>query len=194
MIWNESDAEGKESAWERVLKKLRGLIRNSEERGDETSMVIIDSQSVQNTESAEERGKDPNKKKAGIKRHIGVDILGLPHAVYVTAANVNDRAGAKEMIERNFAALIKVKKFLSGGGCEGGDFARGIKEIHGADVEAVKRCDLSGFHVIPKRRAVERSFARLDKYRRMRRNCERKLSASLQVIPASFVAVLINRF
>jgi len=125
------------------------LIRESEGRRGETSMVIIDSQSVQNTESAEERGNDPHKKKVGIKRHIGVDTEGLPHALYVTTANVNDRVGAIELIEWNFANLTKVKKFLFDGGYDGAPFAAAVKEIHGADVEVVKRGDLPGFHVMP---------------------------------------------
>jgi hypothetical protein len=52
-------------------------------------MIIIDSQSVRNTDSAREKGYDGNKKISGIKRHIGVDSQGLPHCIHITTANIN---------------------------------------------------------------------------------------------------------
>lgn len=38
-------------------------------------------------------------KKSGIKLHIGVDVLGLPHAIMLTAANATDRNGAIDMVD-----------------------------------------------------------------------------------------------
>ena len=37
-------------------------------------------------------------KKSGIKLHIGVDILGLPHTMLIITANVTDRDGAIAML------------------------------------------------------------------------------------------------
>jgi len=45
---------------------------------------------VKNTNSAEQKGYDAGKKVSGIKRHIAVDMLGLPHAIEVTTAEVID--------------------------------------------------------------------------------------------------------
>ena len=67
--------------------------RQEQDRNDYPTLVIIDSQSVKNTDCAENKGYDRGKKISGIKRHIGVDILGLPHAIYITTANINDRQG-----------------------------------------------------------------------------------------------------
>ena len=55
-------------------------------------MLIVDAQSVRNTDTAEHKGYDGGKRVSGIKRHIGVDTNGLPHAIHVTTANVTDRA------------------------------------------------------------------------------------------------------
>ena len=44
------------------------------------------------------KGNDAGKKVSGIKRHITVDTKGLPHAIYITAADVTDRQGALKMI------------------------------------------------------------------------------------------------
>ena len=65
-----------------------------------TTFIIVDAQSVKNTDSAEEKGYDAGKKVSGIKRHIAVDTQGLPHAVAVTTADVADRNGALAAIDR----------------------------------------------------------------------------------------------
>ena len=66
--------------------------RENNSREPKTTMVIVDSKSVQNAATAEEKGCNVGKK-SGIKLHIGVDILGLPHAIMLTTAKVTDRKG-----------------------------------------------------------------------------------------------------
>ncbi|GHU80981.1 hypothetical protein FACS1894191_7350 [Clostridia bacterium] len=81
------------------------LWRIDDGRRESTSFCIIDAQSVQNADTAEEKGYDAGKKVSGIKRHIAVDTNGLPHAIHVTTANISDKAGARAMIEGNKASL-----------------------------------------------------------------------------------------
>ncbi len=38
--------------------------------------------------TAEEKGYDAGKNISGIKRHIAVDTQGLPHAIYITTAEI----------------------------------------------------------------------------------------------------------
>ena len=148
---------------------------------------------MRNTDTAWFKGYDAGKKVSGIKRHIAVDTQGLPHMLYVTTANVTDRAGALQGIELNKKSLSKVKNVLVDGGYTGEPFAEGIKEILGATVEVVKRSELHTFAVIPKRWVVERTFAWLDKCRRLWRNCERNLSTSLQMAVLAYVVLLLKR-
>ena len=155
---------------------------------------IGDAQSVQNADTATEKGYDAGKKTSGIKRHIVVDTQGLPHAISVTTADVTDRNGMLELIKLNVEKLSDVEKFLLGGGYSGENFARSIKEFHGADVEIAKRNELHKFVVLPKRWVVERAFGWLDKARRLWKNCERKIHNSLQMVIFAFVSVLIRRF
>ena len=82
------------SALERALKKSVGEARTRLGRNAQTSFVIVDAQSVKNTDTAEEKGYDAGKKVSGIKRHIAVDTQGLPHAAAVTTVDVTDRDGA----------------------------------------------------------------------------------------------------
>ena len=163
-------------------------------RNDKTSFGIIDSKSVKNADTAEQKGYDAGKKVSGIKIHITVDILGLPHAIHVTCANVTDRTGALEMISLNLDNLSAVENFLVDGGYSEKNFAGSVKDIHGATVEVIKKSDLPEFTVIPKRWIVERTFAWLEKNRRLWKNCERKLHTSLQMTVLALLAFILRRF
>ena len=93
-----------------------GLIRIEDGRKETTSFCIIDAQSVKNTDTAENKGYDAGKKVSGIKRHIAVDTQGLPHAIYVTTANVTDRDGAILMFDNAKDNLVTVENVLTDGG------------------------------------------------------------------------------
>jgi len=176
------------------LKKLVSLVREQDLRSSETSFCIVDAQSVQNASSAEEKGYDAGKKVSGIKRHIAVDTNGLPHALYITTANVTDRNGAVEMFRHYKDNLSKVKNVLVDGGYTGKPFADSVKDILGANVEVVKRNEFHTFAVLPKRWVVERSFSWLDKCRRLWKNSERLLSTSLHMLVFAFVAIFLKKF
>ena len=60
------------------------------------SMIIIDSKTIQNADTAKKKGYDGGKKTV-IKLHIAVDVLGNLYAATVTTANVGDREGAVKM-------------------------------------------------------------------------------------------------
>ena len=154
----------------------------------------MDAQSVKNTDTAQEKGYDAGKKVSGIKRHIAVDTQGLPHAISVTTANVNDRSGALLMFLLNDDGLSEVRNVLVDGAYTGARFEDLVFQILGAKVEVVKRNELHKFAVIPKRWIVERSFAWLEKCRRLWKNCERKLHTSEQFIVLAFLSLLLKRY
>jgi transposase len=158
-----------------------------------TSFLIVDAQSVKNTDSAEHKGYDAGKKVSGIKRHIAVDTQGLPHAIAVTTAEVTDRSGALQAMDRCRSNLDRVESVLVDGGYTGQPFADGVKERLKASVQVVKRNELHTFAVLPKRWVVERSFGWLEKCRRLWKNCERKLNTSLQFVHLAFLGLLLRR-
>ena len=133
----------------------------------------MDSQSVKNTDSAENKGYDSGKKVSGIKRHIAVDTQGLPHAIHVTTANVTDRAGALAMFDRRRANLSQVQNVLVDGGYTGKPFATAVQSLLGASVEVVKR----NLDFAAETWVVEQG--RLAKCRRLWKNCDRKPMLSL---------------
>ena len=104
---------------------------------------------------------------AGIKRDIVVDTQGLPHSITITTANISDRVGALLVFKKHIPALLNVKSILVDGGYTGDPFAESVKELFNATVQVAKRSELPTFKVIPQRWVVERSFALLDKSRRL---------------------------
>ena len=117
----------------------------------------MDSQSVKNVDTAQQKGYDAGKKVSGIKRHLTVDTQGLPHAIEVTTADVTDREGALWMFLLNTETLSAVAKLLVDSAYTGEPFAQRVEMILGAGVEVAKRSELHRFAVIPNRWVVERS-------------------------------------
>jgi transposase len=134
------------------------------------------------------------KKVSGVKIHVGVDTLGLPHAINVTTANVTDRTGAIQMYETFAPNLVNIVKVLCDGGYTGQPFADAIMKLIGAQVEVAKRNELHSFAVIPKRWVVERTFSWLEHFRRLWKNCERKIVNTLQITTLAFILVLLYRW
>ena len=170
-----------------------GVVRQSLGRNETTTFLIVDAQSVKNTDTAENKGFDGGKLVSGIKRHIGVDTNGLPHALDVTTADITDRKGALQAFDRHKDNLPDVENVLADGGYTGKPFADGVKQILAATVEIAKRNELHKFAVLPKRWVVERSFGWLEKSRRLWKNCERKLNTSRNMMALAFLALLLKR-
>ncbi|WP_333708774.1 IS5 family transposase [Malikia spinosa] len=193
-IWSEPREGG--SLLEQALKKNQvGAAREKLGRNACSAFLIIDAQSVKNTDPAALKGYDAGKKVSGIKRHIAVDTQGLPHAVAVTTAEVTDRKGALQALERSKFGLSRVQSLLADSGYMGQPFAQGVQDILGGHVtvQIAKRSELHTFKVIPKRWVVERSFAWLDKNRRLWKNCERLINTSLQFVHLAFLGLLLRR-
>jgi len=134
------------------------------------------------------------KKIAGIKIHLGVDTLGLPNGIHVTTADVSDRKGALEMLGRHAPKLGRVLKVLCDGGYTGAHFVGAVMALLNAEEEIAKRSALHTFEVIPKRWVVERSLGWLDHFRRLWKNCERKLHTVHQMVSLAFISVLLRRY
>lgn len=111
----------------------------------------------------------------------------------MTTAEVTDRKGALLALERCAKSLHAVQSILADGSYVGQPFAQAVVELLGAQVRIAKRSELHTFAVMPQRWVVERSFAWLEKCRRLWKNCERKLNTSLQFIHLAFLALLLKR-
>jgi putative transposase len=161
-----------------IVDALRAVIRLAAGRRAEPSAGIIDAQSV--AESAEgvvpaaTSGYDSHKNVNGRKRHLLVDTLGLLICVVVTAASVQDRAGAAMLLKRarargrHLLALAWADKAYSG------DWRHWAKRTLGVAIEVVLQPKgQQGFQVLPRRWVVERTHAWITRRRRCARDYER---------------------
>lgn len=114
-MWKEQENDSA-SVLEVVLKKMVEKERTRNGRNGKTSFVIVDAQSVKNTDTAEQKGYDGGKKVSGIKRHIAVDTKGLPHGICITTADVTDRDGTIIMFESDSENFSRVENVLTDGG------------------------------------------------------------------------------
>ena len=171
------------------------MARKRQGRNACSTLLIVDAQSVKNSDTAGHKGYDAAKKVSGIKRHIAVDTQGFPHAVSVTTADVTDRNGLLLALKHGTFGVGRVQCVMCDSAYVGAPFSNGVREILGnhVTVQIAKRTELHTFKVMPKRWIVERSFAWLEKNRRLWKNCERKLNTSLQFIHMAFLALLLRR-
>lgn len=122
-----------------------------------------------------------------------MDTSGLPHAIAVTPAEVTARAGAVEALARHKDALTGVENVWADGGSLGEACGKGVKDVLGATVEIAKRTERRTLAVISQRGVVERSFAWLEKCRRLGKHCERTLNTRLPMVVRAFLALLLKR-
>ncbi|WP_262344727.1 IS5 family transposase [Lactiplantibacillus plantarum] len=193
-VWSEEQVLDEPSILDQLLKKIVFTLREKQSRSAKTSFIIIDAQSVKNTDTAKHHGYDGGKRISGIKRHLAVDINGLPQEIHITTANVSDRDGASAMLALNCEHLQQVKSVLVDGGYTGDNFAATVQSNLKATVQVAKRNELHKFEVLPQRWIIERSFSWLDKCRRLWKNCERHLNSSRQMIILAFLILLLKRF
>lgn len=87
---------------QRIQELLRCEVRERAGRLEDSSLVIIDTQSVRAAAGVPRTttGLDANKKVSGRKRGLAVDVLGLIIGVVVPAASVHDNAAGTTLLDQ----------------------------------------------------------------------------------------------
>jgi putative transposase len=185
-----------QGAWHLLYSALHRAERERVGRHPDPSAAIIDSQSVKTVEEAARiRGYDAHKCVKGRKRHLLVDTLGLPIAIYVTPADVHDTVGARRLLGGLAVFVPRLKKIWADAAYRGRELAEWCQQqSDGWDLEVVERTPgVRGFAVLPKRWIVERAFSWLSRNRRLARDYERKVQTSETLIELAMIRLLLRR-
>ena len=181
-------------ATEKILPVVREQLRLQEGRNPEPSAGLIDSQSVKGADTVgrDTRGYDAGKKINGRKRFIVTDTLGLLLVVVVLSAGVQDRDGAKLVLLDTY--LRTRVRFVFADGDFAGRLLDWAQTILRTTLHIVRKpADQRGFAVIPRRWAVERTFAWLTAHRRLARDYERDPAVSEAMIRWAAINTITRR-
>lgn len=187
-----------DGTWEAIHSQFVKWERVAQGHDPAPSAGSMDSQSVKGgSPGAIDIGYDGGKKTKGRKRQLLVDTLGLVIMVVVTAANLSDQQGAKQIFARLKAFPERTARLIRiwvDGTYDGVDYMRWTMDTYRWILETVKRSDTAkGFVLLPKRWVVERTWGWLNWSRRLSKDYEILPETSETFIYVAMIRILLRR-
>ena len=110
-------------------------------------------------------------------------------------ADIQDRDGGIMLMATLFGAFPFLLKLYADGGYQGPEFRAAMKRtLANVNVEIVKRSDrLKGFVVLPKRWVVERTFAWLNRCRRLAKDWECLSQKALAFLKLASIRLMLRK-
>lgn len=122
-----------------------------------------------------------------------MDTLGLLLVVLVFEADLQDRTVAPWVFLYAQLFFTRLQLIWADGGYAG-QLVEWVKRYCGWTLEIVKRTDdLAGFHVLPRRWVVERTFGWLNRWRRLSKDYEVLPQTSQALIYATMSLIMTRR-
>jgi putative transposase len=119
--------------------------------------------------------------------------MGLILMVMVLPANVQDRDGARQLLQRCLG-IYKALRLIWADGGHAGQLIAWVQGHLGCLLEIVKRTDnVPGFKVLPRRWVVERTFGWFGRYRRLSRDYERLATSGEVMVYLAMTRLMLRR-
>ena len=124
-----------------------------------------------------------------------VDTQGLMIHAVVHTADMQDRDGGALALSTMFGLYPFLTKVFADGGYQGTKFRSAMKRVlPDVAVEIVKRSDTAkGFVVLPRRWVVERTFAWLNRCRRLAKDLENLHRSALAYIRLASIRLMLRK-
>lgn len=178
----------------KVRKKVHG-------RNVRPSAAIIDSQSCKSSSCGGDwTGFDSGKKVKGRKRFILTDTEGLLLAVWICAASVSEKEGAKQLLRairmhplaRKMCRVIRL--VWTDAGYRGQDLIDYAKSMFNWKwVPVLRQAGQKGFVVLARRWVVERTFAWILNSRRLARDYEKTRHSAQAMVYLAMLPLMLKR-
>ncbi len=129
----------------------------------------------------------------GRKRHIVTDTSGLLVGAEVHPADVQDRDGARLVIEAIHQLFPWLRHLFADSVYNGPNLRDALAKFGEWTIEIVKRAaDAAGFQLLPRRWVVERTFAWLNRNRRLAKDFEASIASAKTWVYIASVQLLIR--
>jgi transposase len=175
------------------------------------TLLLLDSQAVDNSDTGRDKGFCHYKNVNGIKRHLCVDTLGNILFVHCTSANISDDQGLLEMLSNHISYFknkpVNTKKItiLVDNGYHKNYLEKQLQLIYPQILTKI-RIEISPkptkdpnnpedktFKPVHKRWVVERTNAWTDKCRIFWKHCEKLLSTAVAKLQLCSIRLQIKR-
>lgn len=125
-----------------------------------------------------------------LKQPVGLLWLSVVHP-----ANIQDRDGARLLLAALTTSCRRLRLIWADGGYAGTllEWVAQLRKRVPLRLEIIKRNDVKGFIVLPKRWIVERTFGRLSRSRRLCKDYETQVSHSQAVVLIAMSHLMLKR-
>ena len=187
--------------WDGTIARIHDAlyVESRERSGRDASptTAILDAQSakgaVKGGRSLDPSGYDAGKKVLGRKRHVLVDTQGLLLNVDVHAADIQDRDGAETLLRQARRRFPFIERIVADGGYAGPKMSALVARTGDWTLQIVKRSDVRGFVVLPKRWIVERTLAWISRNRRLSRDYECHTRIAVAFVKLAMIRIMLRR-